>query len=196
MRQWLSILPPRIVSRKWTCQLSRVSALASAAAIPPSAMTVWALPRSDLHTRAVRAPAPEASIAARSPAPPAPTTRTSYSWVSYLSMLLDESKVRDPARCDHPDVEVGERDREQADPGPEHVILVQRGSPRPPAVAELPQRAAVETIEPPPDQVPERVARGGVDGQERRVDGEDERPDAHAEPIGPPAGVDHVETEE
>src|SRR5262245_38959763 len=186
MRQWLSILPPRIVSRKWTCQLSRASALASAAAIPPSAMTVWALPKSDLHTRAVRAPSPEASIAARSPAPPAPTTRTSYSCRSYLSMFLDESDVRDPARRDHPDVEVGEHDREQADPGPEHVVLVQGGGPRPPSVAGLPQRGAGETVEPPPDQVPERVARGGVDGQERGVDGEDQRPDAHAEPVGPP----------
>jgi len=40
-------------------------------------------------TKAVRAPRPEASIAARSPAPPAPTTRTSYSWCSYLFMFLD-----------------------------------------------------------------------------------------------------------
>ena len=54
--------------------------------MPPSAITVWALPSSDLHTRAVRAPAAEASTAARSPAPPAPTTTTSKSWVSYSAI--------------------------------------------------------------------------------------------------------------
>ena len=56
MRQLFSILPPRIVSRKCTSQLSSGQTLPSAAATPPSAMTVWALPRSDLHTSAVRAP--------------------------------------------------------------------------------------------------------------------------------------------
>ena len=56
MRQLLSILPPRIVSRKWTFQLSSGQTLPSAAATPPSAMTVWALPSSDLQTSAVVAP--------------------------------------------------------------------------------------------------------------------------------------------
>ena len=50
MRQWFSILPPRMVSRKWTCQLSSGHTLPSAAAMPPSAITVCALPRSDLQT--------------------------------------------------------------------------------------------------------------------------------------------------
>ena len=79
MRQLLSILPPRMVSRKWTCQLSSFHTLPMAAAMPPSAMTVWALPRSDLQMSAVFTPAALASMAARSPAPPAPMTRTSYS---------------------------------------------------------------------------------------------------------------------
>ncbi len=48
-----------------------------AAAMPPSAMTVCALPSRDLHTTAVRAPASWAAIAARRPAPPAPTMTTS-----------------------------------------------------------------------------------------------------------------------
>ena len=77
MRQSLSSLPPRMVSRKCTCQPSRESVVARAAATPPSAMTVCAFPSSDLHTRPTDAPASEASIAARSPAPPAPTTSTS-----------------------------------------------------------------------------------------------------------------------
>ncbi len=56
MRQLLSILPPRMVSRKWTCQLSSGYTVPSAAATPPSAITVWALPSSDLQTIAVFAP--------------------------------------------------------------------------------------------------------------------------------------------
>ena len=54
MRQLLRNLPPRIVSRKCTCQLSSGQTLPSAAATPPSAMTVCALPSSDLQTSAVR----------------------------------------------------------------------------------------------------------------------------------------------
>src|SRR5437667_185966 len=63
-----------MVSEKCTFQLSRSSTLASAAAIPPSAITVWAFPRSDLQTSPTDTPAADASIAARSPAPPAPMT--------------------------------------------------------------------------------------------------------------------------
>ena len=49
----MSILPPRIVSRKCTCQLSSLQTLPIAAAMPPSAMTVCALPSNDLQTTAV-----------------------------------------------------------------------------------------------------------------------------------------------
>ena len=51
MRQLLTYWPPRMVSAKWTRQLSRSSTFPSAAAMPPSAITVCALPSSDLHTR-------------------------------------------------------------------------------------------------------------------------------------------------
>ena len=81
MRQLLTYCPPRMVSAKCTCQLSRSSTLASAAATPPSAITVWALPSSDLQTSPTETPAADAAIAARSPAPPAPMTRTSCSKV-------------------------------------------------------------------------------------------------------------------
>jgi hypothetical protein len=77
MRQLLTYWPPRIVSAKWTRQLSRSSTLASAAAMPPSAITVCALPSSDLQIKPTRTPDADASMAARSPAPPAPITRTS-----------------------------------------------------------------------------------------------------------------------
>ena len=56
---------------------SRLSVVASAAATPPSAITVWAFPSSDLQTTATETPWSTASIAARRPAPPAPTTSTS-----------------------------------------------------------------------------------------------------------------------
>ncbi len=78
IRQLLSIFPPRMVSRKCTSQLSSGQRLPIAAAMPPSAITVCALPSRDLQTIAVRAPASWAAIAARSPAPPAPITTTSY----------------------------------------------------------------------------------------------------------------------
>ena len=51
MRQLLTYWPPRIVSAKCTFQLSRSSLCAMAAAMPPSAITVCALPSSDLQMR-------------------------------------------------------------------------------------------------------------------------------------------------
>ena len=63
-----------------------VLSAASAAAMPPSAMTVCALPSSDLQTMPTDTPAAEASIAARSPAPPAPMMSTSCSKVWYSGM--------------------------------------------------------------------------------------------------------------
>ena len=50
--------------------------------MPPSAITVWALPRSDLQTSPIDTPCAAASMAARSPAPPAPMTMTSCSCTS------------------------------------------------------------------------------------------------------------------
>src|SRR5918992_5767981 len=97
-----------------------------AAAMPPSAMTVWALPSSDLQTRAVRAPLWWAWMAARRPAPPAPMTTTSNSWVSCSAMGLEhQPRVADGAGGDQPDVQVGQGHEDQADPGQEHVAGVQ-----------------------------------------------------------------------
>ncbi len=66
-----------MVSRKWTCQLSFGFALPMEAAQPPSAITVCALPNRDLEMITVFLPCSRASMAARSPEPPAPTTTTS-----------------------------------------------------------------------------------------------------------------------
>src|SRR5919206_3072294 len=95
-----------------------------AAAMPPSAMTVWALPSSDLHTSAVRAPCALASIAARRPAPPAPITITSNSWVSYSGMS-EQPRIVDGPAGHQPHVHVGQGHREQADPCEGHVVDVQ-----------------------------------------------------------------------
>src|SRR5262249_33017583 len=168
MRQLLSILPPRMVSRKWTCQLSSAMTFPMAAAMPPSAMTVWALPSSDLQISAVFAPRAEASIAARRPAPPAPTTTTSNSCVSksLTSPPLEEPRVVDRPGRQQPDVEVGQRHPHQARPRIHHVPGVQPAEelPRPEPdgrLGELVQAAAA--------QVPAGVTRQRVQPDQRRV---------------------------
>src|SRR5882724_2512043 len=133
-----------MVSAKCTFQLSRSSTLARAAAIPPSAITVCALPRSDLQTSPTRTPAAEASIAARNPAPPAPITRTSYSKVSYLGIVnryvvvgrsFDSGVSNDCDRSNNPPivpdsystephVQIGKADPEQTQPRPKHVPAI------------------------------------------------------------------------
>src|ERR1700722_10486090 len=114
MRQLFRYLPPNIVSLKCALQLSRGSTLPSAAAMPPSATIVCALPRSDLQMIVTRAPCAAASIAARSPAPPAPMTITSASSVcTSVPYILDEPEVLDDAHRAESDVQVGEADAKQ-----------------------------------------------------------------------------------
>src|SRR5262249_31788905 len=153
MRQSFSILPPRIVSRKCTFQLSRGSVLASAAATPPSAMTACALPRSDLQTRPTEQPCAAASIAARRPAPPAPITRASWRGLSYRSGITrsQQARVWDDARRDEPDVEVGGADRDEADPRKGHVVFVQATRASPHRVLRACGGAAGEAVEAAPD---------------------------------------------
>src|SRR5262245_50689924 len=136
MRQLFRYWPPRIVSAKCTRQLSRSSTYPIAAAIPPSAITVCALPSSDLQTRPTRAPFADASIAARRPAPPAPITNTSCSivWISLIARRLPRSVrwrssdnppvVPDPHRA-HADVDVREGHADETHPRPLHVPPVE-----------------------------------------------------------------------
>src|SRR6186713_2799631 len=102
-----------------------------AAAAPPSAITVWALPKSDFVRITVRMPCSRASIAARRPAPPAPITTTSKSYRS-TSVLLVASVISQPTgervgaavrgrREDH-DVGVGDDHREQRRHGERAVV--------------------------------------------------------------------------
>src|SRR5436309_1887120 len=120
-----------MVSRKWTCQLSLELTLPMAAAHPPSAITVWALPNSDLLMMAVFLPCWRASIAARRPAPPAPITTTSkeYRSISFpvvgafsvdsvisVSPSVHEPRVGEPAGRHRHHVEVGQRQGAQRRP--------------------------------------------------------------------------------
>src|SRR5688572_12404118 len=187
MRQLLSILPPRMVSRKWTCQLSSGHTLPMAAAMPPSAMTVWALPRSDLQTRPTLTPCAAASIAARSPAPPAPMTMTSCSCVSYVGLAISASSAgaseRDPQVADdahryQPDVDVGEPDAEERQPREHRVLLVQARDAVPQRV---PRRRLREDVDVAAADVPAGVAGEGVAREEDHVDPHDHRADADPE---------------
>ena len=106
-------------------QLSRSSTLPEDAAMPPSAITVCALPSSDLQTT------PTDIVALRrqrrslraSPAPPAPITSTSCVTVSYSAMRRSRlvHRIRQSCTDAHraqTNVEVGERDAEEAHPRP------------------------------------------------------------------------------
>src|SRR5665213_3522018 len=123
MRQLLISWPPSMVSAKCTSQLSSGSRLPMPAAIPPSAMTVWALPSSDLVTTVTLQPASAAAMAARIPAPPAPTTRTSHSMMSYGSGVAaiseDDVRIDDDPGSQQVDVHIGDDDAEHAEPCPD-----------------------------------------------------------------------------
>src|SRR4051812_23297307 len=170
MRGLLSSLPPTIVSRKWVCHLSSGSTCPRAAATPPSAMTVCALPKRLLQTSATLAPAAFASIAARMPAPPAPITRTSTGWVSIWSSASPANatpraaalpdvvrRVGDDAGREQAHVHVGQGDGDEARPSPPHVVPVQVREPLPERVPHPPRLRAREAVDPAADEVPQGV---------------------------------------
>ena len=102
------------MSRKWTFQLSSFQTLPIAAAIPPSAMTVWALPRSDLQMSAVFAPsALRLDRGAQSGA-----ARADHDDVVFVTLRLrpleHDPRIDDDAHRDQADIRVGERDAEEA----------------------------------------------------------------------------------
>src|SRR5262245_14181804 len=203
MRQTLRNFPPRMVSRKWMRQLSFGATLPSAAAQPPSAITVCALPSSDLHTRPVDSPWLPHSIAARSPAPPAPITTTSCSkvWMSDRSAMCStpRAEVVDVAHRHHTHVEVGEAHPDHAEPGEQHVAGVEPGHPFPDPVAGARRVIAGEAVELAADQVAERMTAEDVGGEQNRVEQEHDGADADAElPVAPErhvgvVGQDHDE---
>ena len=77
-------LPLFMVSMKCVRQPSSASTLPRAVAMPPSAMTVCALPSRLLVTMPTERPRSAAEIAARKPAPPAPI----YEDVVFADLVL------------------------------------------------------------------------------------------------------------
>src|SRR5690348_2216382 len=179
-----------MVSRKWTCQLSRGFTFPIAAAAPPSAITVCALPNSDLQMIAVRMPCSRAAIAARSPAPPAPITSTSYSCRSTVSSLIsragviaillaDDPQAGDPAGGHGQDVEVRHHQGAESGPGQLHVLPVELGHETPGAVAD---RVLGEVPQPATDDVPAGVAGHRVGPEQDHVDPQDVRVEPASDP--------------
>src|SRR5262249_37579507 len=78
---------PLTVSYICHCQLSSPM-LPSDAAIPPYAATVWRRVRETLVMQAVMKPCRHMPKVARRPAPPAPTTTTSYSWSTMVKAAM------------------------------------------------------------------------------------------------------------
>src|SRR5438045_75533 len=142
--------------------------------MPPSAITVWALPRSDLQIKAVRAPAAEDSTAARRPAPPAPTTITSKSCVSN-SAMSEELRILERARRDQPDVQVGQGDPDQAGPRPLRVVRVE---PRHELPQPVPHGGLREPVHLAAAQVPAGMTRQRVSPDHQRVHRQDQRAEA------------------
>src|SRR4030095_9293050 len=172
-----------MVSRKWTLQWSRGFTCPIAAAAPPSAITVCALPNSDLQTIAVRMPCSRAAIAARSPAPPAPITTTAWSCGSPFSslvsracviaiLLADDPQVGDPAGGHGHDVEVRHQQGAAGGPGQLHVLGVELGHETPGAVAD---RVLGEVPQPAADDVPAGMAGHRVRPEQEHVDHPDDR---------------------
>src|SRR3954449_6605142 len=193
IRQLLRNLPPRMVSPKCTIQLSLSLTLPIDAAQPPSAITVWALPNSDLEMIAVRLPSSRASMAARRPAPPAPMTTTSYSWISMFSVIVGsphKPQVGDPSGRYGHDVEIGDGERGECRP---RQLLVLAVEPRDVAPQLVAHRVLGEVVQPPAHDASARVARQRVGPEQDHVDHEDHVAQAEAEAaVGLDERVDRV----
>src|ERR1044072_7033443 len=109
IRQLFRYWPPRMVSAKCTRQPSRSSTLASAAATPPSAITVCAFPSRLLHTSPTLAPpppAPRAGLDGRAQ-PGAPGADDQHVvLVRPLGVHLQDPEVGDRALRQEPHVQV------------------------------------------------------------------------------------------
>src|SRR4249919_1789182 len=113
-----------------------------AAAMPPSAITVCALPSKDLQIKPTETPLPAASIAARRPAPPAPMTRTSY------ENEFDAATVRRSSR----------HDGRQTAPREQHVAPVQAADA---GVGEVAGRRLRDFVEASAHDVPDHMTAPG-----------------------------------
>src|ERR1051326_4734011 len=107
----------------------------------------------------------------------------------------------EPDILDHPggnqaDVEVGGADGEEAQPGEEHVMLVQPACALPHRVTSAGAGAAREAVELPADQMAGGVAGEAVEREGRRVGEDHERPDADPERAREAGRAPHVVPEE
>src|SRR5882724_3577113 len=96
-------------------------------------------------------------------------------------MRSQESEVLENAGSEHPDVEIGEADGDQAGPGEEHVALVEEAKKAPAGMARRSEGGAGETIEFAADDVAKRVAGEGVSREKNDVDEHDQSAEADAE---------------
>src|SRR5947209_2848562 len=146
-----------------------------AAAMPPSAITVCALPSRDLHTTPTEAPAAEAAIAARRPAPPAPMIRTSCSCVSKLPIIsapevpVREAAAPESACCHKTDIDIGEHDREERNPGPVAVPRIQKAHEPPHPTPRSAAAHAREAVDVAAHEMSKRMAGSGVEGNEHDI---------------------------
>ena len=96
-------------------------------------------------------------------------------------MRSQDSDVLENAGSEHPDVEIGEADGDEAGPGEDHVTFIEQAKEAPCRVARNAERSARETIELSADDVTKRVAGESVESEEADVDEHDECAEADVE---------------
>ena len=93
---------------------------------------------------------------------------------------VDGEVANDPRR-QQARVDIGEGDRDQARPGPPHVVPIQISQPLPEGVPDAARPSAGEAVDPAAHQVAQGVARERVAGQEHHVHQEQDTDGADAE---------------
>src|SRR5260221_1989954 len=96
-------------------------------------------------------------------------------------MRSQDSDVLENAGSEHPDVEIGEADGDEAGPGEDHVTFIEQAKETPCRVARNAERGAGETIELSADDVTKRVAGERVEREEADIQEHDYCAEADAE---------------
>src|SRR5579863_4995474 len=117
-------------------------------------------------------------MAARRPDPPAPITITSY-WCRSTSAMSDPPPVPEPTGRRQADVEVRERDEDQAGPGQLHVLGVELGNKAP---EREPDGVLREVLQPAPHDVATGVTGQRVGPQQDGIDRQHEGTQADMAP--------------
>src|SRR5438876_9936715 len=111
-------------------------------------------------------------------------------------MRSQDSDVLENAGGEHPDVEIGEADGDEAGPGEDHVTFIEQAKKAPGRVARNAERGAGKTIELSADDMTKRVTGKGVGGEENDVDEHDECAEADTEFAAEEEGFGGVVPEE